>query len=102
MTIPEAHAEVRKAWSAAYSAEAIAKAVDSISPKALGYRINILITRLCFRGIYFPQMTRWEWTKVITQYRHTIFKVGAQAFAAWRKARHDRRTATVAIEAPMP
>lgn len=99
MTIPEAHAEVRKAWSTAYSAEAIAKAVDSISPKALGYRINILITRLCFRGIYFPQMTRWEWMKVITQYRSTIFKVAVQAYGAWRKSRHDRRRAPIVVNA---
>jgi len=32
--------------------------VDSLNHKPLGYRINILIARLCFRGIYFPQMGR--------------------------------------------
>jgi radical SAM superfamily enzyme YgiQ (UPF0313 family) len=95
MTILEAHAEVKYAWSAAYSAEAIEKAVESIDSNALGFRINILISRLCFRGIYFPQMSRWEWTKVISQYRHTIFKVMVQAFGAWRKARHARLKAAV-------
>ena len=28
----------------------------SLQPQAAGYRINILVARLCFRGIYFPQM----------------------------------------------
>jgi hypothetical protein len=32
------------------------KAVDSLNHKPLGYCINIFIARLCFRGIYFPQM----------------------------------------------
>jgi radical SAM superfamily enzyme YgiQ (UPF0313 family) len=101
MTIPEAHDEVKQAWMASYSAEAIGKAVESIDPKALGYRVNILIARLCFRGIYFPQMSRWEWTKVISQYRHTIFKIVVQVFGAWRKARHDRRKAAIVIPAPI-
>ncbi len=101
MTISEAHAEVKYAWGASYSAKAIAKAVDSIDPKALGYRVNIFIARLVFRGIYFPQMSRWEWTKATTRYSRTIFKLAVQAFGAWRKARNDRRKATTVIEAPI-
>ncbi len=58
MTISEAHAEVKQGWAKSYSPEAIANAVASIAHKPLGYRINILIARLCFRGIYFPQMGR--------------------------------------------
>ncbi len=56
MSVAEAHAEVRHGWNQAYSAEAIAQAVRSIPANPLGYRINILISRICFRGIYFPQM----------------------------------------------
>jgi hypothetical protein len=63
MTIPEAHAEVRYGWDRSYSPEAIAQAVDSLGHKPLGYRLNILIARLCFRGIYFPQMGPWAWVK---------------------------------------
>ena len=54
MSIDEAHNEVRIGWANSYSPEAIEKAVDSLNHKPLGYRINILIARLCFRGIYFP------------------------------------------------
>src|SRR5277367_2586606 len=56
MTIEEAHEEVNYGWAQAYSPKALAQAVDSLSDQPLGYRINIFIARLCFRGIYFPMM----------------------------------------------
>jgi len=86
MTIPEAHAEVKYGWERSYSAEAIAHAVDSLDRKPLGYRINILIARLCFRGIYFPMMGRFAWLKVISENRRTIFKLTKEAFHQWRGA----------------
>jgi len=80
MSIEEAHNEVRLGWANSYSPEAIEKAVDSINDKPLGYRINILIARLCFRGIYFPQMGRFAWAKSIYENRRTIFKLIRQGF----------------------
>ncbi len=84
MTIPEAHAEVNYGWTHAYSPYALAKAVDALEDKPLGYRINIFIARLCFRGIYFPMMGRLAWVKLIAQNRRTIFKLVKQAFGAGR------------------
>jgi radical SAM superfamily enzyme YgiQ (UPF0313 family) len=83
MTIDEAHAEVNYGWSHSYDAQAISQAVDSISDKPLGYRINILIARLCFRGIYFPMLGRFAWWKVLSENRGTIFKLVRQGFQAW-------------------
>src|SRR6195256_5126137 len=80
MTIDEAHAEVKYGWSRSYSPEAIAHAVESLDNQPLGYRINILIARLCFRGIYFPQMGPWAWLKVIAQNRRTIFNLVKEGF----------------------
>src|ERR1700724_94746 len=80
MTIPEAHAEVLDGWNRSYSPEAIAHAVESFDYKPLGYRINVLISRICFRGIYFPQMGPWAWVKVIAQNRKTIFKLAKEGF----------------------
>ncbi|HEV2297549.1 MAG TPA: cobalamin-dependent protein [Candidatus Acidoferrales bacterium] len=80
MSIEEAHNEVRMGWSNAYSPKAIEKAVDSLNCKPLGYRINILVARLCFRGIYFPQMGRFAWVKTIIENRRTIFKLLWQGF----------------------
>jgi len=82
MTIAQAHAEVKDGWARSYSPEALAHAVDSLNAKPLGYRVNILLARLCFRGIYFPMMGRLAWGKVVAQNRRTIFKLVKEAFAA--------------------
>jgi len=82
MTISEAHAEVKRGWAMSYSPEAIGKAVASIAHKPLGYRVNILIARLCFRGIYFPQMGRFAWAKTIAQNGRTILSLVKEAFGS--------------------
>jgi hypothetical protein len=82
MTILEAHAEVKYGWVKSYSPAAIAQAVDSLSHKPLGYRINILIARLCFRGIYFPQMSKLAWVKTILQSRSVIWRLVKEGFGA--------------------
>src|SRR5271154_6516366 len=87
MTIDEAHAEVNYGWSEAYGAGAIAQAVDSLDDQPLGYRVNILLARLCFRGIYFPMLGRFAWWKVISGNRGTIFKLVKQGFEAWWASR---------------
>ena len=80
MSIDQAHREVRIGWANSYSPQAIEKAVDSLNYKPLGYRINIFIARLCFRGIYFSQMGRFAWLKTIIENRRTIFKLLRQGF----------------------
>src|ERR1700744_1011452 len=82
MSVDEAHSEVRMGWAKSYSPEAIEAAVDSLSHKPLGYRINILIARLCFRGIYFPQLGRFAWMKTIFENKRTIFKLIRQGFSS--------------------
>src|SRR5579871_421739 len=86
MSIAEAHAEVNYGWANAYSPDALASAVDSLDDQPLGYRINIFLARLCFRGIYFPMMGRFAWLKVVAQNRQTIFKLVVEAVFG-RKAR---------------
>jgi len=80
MSIDEAHSEVRIGWANSYSPEAVEKVVDSLNDKPLGYRINIFIARLCFRGIYFPQMGRFAWVKTVLENRRTILKLIRQGF----------------------
>jgi radical SAM superfamily enzyme YgiQ (UPF0313 family) len=87
MSIAEAHAEVKKGWLTSYSAEAIGKAVDSLKDEPVGYRINIFIARMCFRGIYFPQMGPMAWFKAISENRRTIFNLVSESFSAWRARR---------------
>jgi radical SAM superfamily enzyme YgiQ (UPF0313 family) len=92
MTIAEAHAEVKSGWANSYSPAALAHAVDSLRAKPLGYRINIFIARMCFRGIYFPLMGPMAWLKLIYQNRRTIFSLAREGFATW----HGRPVAPVA------
>ena len=58
----------------------------ALDDQPLGYRINIFLARLCFRGIYFPMMGKLAWVKVVAQNRHTIFKLVKEAVFG-RKAR---------------
>jgi radical SAM superfamily enzyme YgiQ (UPF0313 family) len=96
MSIEEAHDEVRYSWSQAYSPEAIAKAVDSLDDQPLGFRLNIFVARMFFRGIYFPMMGRMAWVKMIHENRRTIFKLTKEAIFG-RKARPKNPTSADAI-----
>jgi radical SAM superfamily enzyme YgiQ (UPF0313 family) len=87
MTIAEAHAEVKYGWEKSYNPQAIAKALEAVAHKPLGYRVNILISRLCFRGIYFPQLGRFAWVKTITENRRAIFGLIREGLGLRRAAR---------------
>lgn len=91
MTIDQAQAEVNYAWSRSYSPESITHALESIKHKHVGHRINILIARLCFRGIYFPQMGKWAWAKVIVQNRRSIYKLVREGVSVFRTSRKSNR-----------
>jgi len=99
MTIDQAHAEVNHAWASSYSAKAIGEAVASMNDKPIGHRINIFIARLCFRGIYFPQMGKWAWVKVIAQNSGVIFRLIGEGLRLRKSARH--RPVTVSNEVPI-
>jgi len=99
MSVEEAHDEVRIGWAKSYSPEAIRNAVASLGHKPLGYRINIFIARLCFRGIYFPSMGRFAWLKAISENRRTIFKLIREGLGAWRGSR-DLASAPVSVADP--
>ena len=100
MTIAEAHAEVKYGWAHSYSPQAMAQAVVSLKDKPLGYRINIFIARMCFRGIYFPQMGPVAWLKLIYQNRRTISSLVREGFATWRS--HPVRTTELAPDSALP
>jgi radical SAM superfamily enzyme YgiQ (UPF0313 family) len=88
MSIEEAHREVRYGWNHSYSPQALAYAVDSLDDQPLGYRINIFLARLCFRGIYFPMMNKLAWVKVIAQNWRTIFRLTKEAMFVRRPEVH--------------
>lgn len=93
MSIEEARLETRSAWEASYSPERNASAVASISDHDLQYRISMLVARLFFRGIYFPQMTRRAWLKLVYDNRRTILPLASEGFSKWRASRRRRAEA---------
>jgi radical SAM superfamily enzyme YgiQ (UPF0313 family) len=97
MSIDEAQAEVHTAWTRSYSPERTESAIDSIADKPFDHRIMHLISRLTFRGIYFPQMGKRAWAKVIFDNHRPIIKLVREGFSKWRKVKPATTTATVPI-----
>jgi hypothetical protein len=87
MSIEEARLETRRAWERSYSPERNQQAVEAIADHDIQYRIGLLVARLFFRGIYFPQMTRRAWLKVMFDNRRTILSLAREGAGRWRAAR---------------
>jgi hypothetical protein len=86
ITIPEVQDEVRYAWTNSYSPAAIERALDSIDDEPAAYKISHLISRLFFRGIYFPQKGAWKWLRLVFQNRVAIHRVVKDSFTRWHGA----------------
>jgi len=87
MTIEDAKGEVQKAWSESYSPERNAEAMEYLKEQHIRYRIIHLVSRLFFRGIYFPQMNKRAWLKLINQNRRTLLKLTREAVSTYRASR---------------
>jgi radical SAM superfamily enzyme YgiQ (UPF0313 family) len=90
MSIEEARLETRHAWEMSYSPERNAEAVEYLADQHVTHRIGHLVARLFFRGIYFPQMGKRAWLKVIAQNRRTIAGLVKEGAMTWRAARKRR------------
>ena len=76
---------MRKAWSDAYSAEAVAAAMAKIRNRPFREKAVFFFARLLFRGIYFPQMRRSEWLWLLLSHRRAIFQLLREAVPANRQ-----------------
>jgi len=85
MTIDEAHAELNYGWEHSYSPKALADAVAAIDDQHIGDRVNIFLSRLCFRGIYFPMMSKSSWLRVVLENRRTILKLVKDGVFRWMR-----------------
>lgn len=70
----EAEAEIRQAWSHCYAPAAFRRAQRWLveNKKPFGYQLMHFVSRLLFRGIYFRQMNRWAYLKLLAQNTHTL------------------------------
>ena len=91
ITVKEAEGEIREAWTAAYSPETIASSMEWLGSRSLPDRLIHLLSRLAFRGIYFPQMKRRDWTRVLFENRAPILRLLAQALELKLKPRRGER-----------
>src|SRR5271157_3760978 len=97
MSVPEVQAEVRGAWLNSYSAEATARAIDSLAGEPAPYKISHLVARIFFRGIYFPPKGAWGWLKVVAANRGSIWRIVRDAFVRWNGAAPAREAGGVGI-----
>jgi len=100
MSIEEARMETRRAWEASYSPERNRQAVESIKDHHIKYRISVFVARLFFRGIYFPQMTRRAWLRLLYENRRTISSLAREGFSKWRASRRRASEVSAAVTTP--
>ncbi len=92
ITIPEVQDEVRYAWTNSYSPAANLRALDFIADEPAPYKISHLVSRLFFRGIYFPQKGTWQWLKLIANNRAPIWRVIKDSFTRWHGTKDMKLT----------
>lgn len=95
MTIDEAKAETMNAWQRSYSPERNRAAIDAIKDSPVQVRIGHLVARMFFRGIYFPQMTKLAWIKLLFANRGTILSLTREGLTKWYKSSRKRKVAPV-------
>ena len=88
ISIKQAEAEVHEAWTESYSPEATARALERIKGRPFHERAVMFFTRLAFRGIYFPQMTKRHWVALLWNNRASFLKI---LFEGYREHRRHRR-----------
>lgn len=91
ISIEDAKHETFDAWSRSYSPERNWEVIDSLADTPIEIRISHLVARLFFRGIYFPQMGRWAWIKLLFSNRRSILSLSREGFSTWRAFKKRRR-----------
>jgi radical SAM superfamily enzyme YgiQ (UPF0313 family) len=98
MTIEDAKVETFYAWDRSYSPQRNAEALEMIKDSPIEYRIGHLVARLFFRGIYFPQMRKRDWVKLLLQNRKPILSLTKEGFGTWWKFKKRQKAERVAQE----
>jgi len=92
ISIEQAETEVREAWGHAYSPAAIADGLNRIRKRPYRERTIMFFARLAFRGIYFPQMKRWQWVHLIWQNRRPLLSLTYEAFREVMKSKKAHKS----------
>jgi len=98
LTIRETQAELDEAWAASYSPQRNEQALAALREQPLDVRVIHFVMRLFFRGIYFPQMTKRAWLKLVVANRRVIYRLVREGVGRWQAGR--RRKASITISTP--
>jgi radical SAM superfamily enzyme YgiQ (UPF0313 family) len=99
MSIEEARRETFEAWSVSYSPQRNWEAIRSIRDKPIEVRISHLVARMFFRGIYFPQMGKLAWIRLLWSNRRPIASLAREGYSIWRAFNKRRRIESRAVSA---
>ncbi len=91
MSITDAKSEVDYAWSRSYSPERNAEALEQIKDAPIEFRISHFVSRIFFRGIYFPQMRKRDWMRLLYDNRKTITSLTKEGISTFRNSRKNKK-----------
>ena len=87
ISVSEAQAEIDRAWRKSYSPENNDQMVESLRDQRFDDRMVHFVMRMFFRGIYFPQMNKRAWIKLIAQNRRPIIKLVKDGMGEYKAAK---------------
>jgi radical SAM superfamily enzyme YgiQ (UPF0313 family) len=93
ITVAEVEEEIDKAWRMSYSPERNENVVNLLIPQNPPISAMHLLARLCFRGIYVPQMTRTAWLRLLIENRRPLLKLihhGVARFGTRKRRRTQK------------
>ncbi len=96
ITSEQARNETLYSWERSYSPERNYAALQAIKDEPIEYRISHLVARLFFRGIYFPQMNKRAWLKLLFENRKSISSLTKEGIGTWRNSKKKRPEQVVA------
>ena len=77
LSADQSEAEVNESWRRNYGSRSFARTQQWLTEhgKPFDHQVAFLVARLLFRGIYFPQSTRWSWVRLLAANAHTIARL---------------------------
>src|SRR5688572_14319179 len=91
ITIDQTHSELTHAWEETYSPQRNMEAMQALADQPMRYRMTHLVMRLLFRGIYFPQMNKRAFLKVVLQNRASILALTKETLGKLVTSRKTRK-----------
>lgn len=101
ITPNEAETEVHRSWDHCYEPASFRRAQRWLlaHKKPFVQQLTHFVARMLFRGIYFPQMTHWAWTKLLAQNIHTL---GSLVYCGVQAHRKERKRKLLSSMEPVP